>query len=379
MYKIMHIVRANAISGAENHIFMLLAALKNEYNEIILLNLFDNEISDGYREKIIHLEMLGIKIYMKKISGKADIRAIPSMYKIIKNEKPNVIHTHMPYADLFGAFAAKLAKTQFVVSSRHYDYSTSKIEELKFKIYYRVANCLQDTVIPISEKVAELCREVEGLKKERINKVLYGCEEQAVDKSIARRKILKELMLNDEKVILGTVARLISWKGHKYMIKAMTLLDKNILDKIVWLVVGDGNERNNLEVMAKENGILDKCIFMGNRSDVPELMATMDVLVHPTLGEGFGLILLEAMIQKTPIISTKTGAIPEVIKDGESGILVEAKNSKLLAEAIQKIIENEVLRKQFGEKGRDNFENKFTVKIMVENIKKIYEYKLEYI
>src|SRR5205085_2625521 len=135
--------------------------------------------------------------------------------------RPTLVHTHLPCADLLGALAARWARVPVVVSSRHYDYSFTRRERTRFGSYYRLANRCHDAVVPISARNAVLCKEVEQWPDERIHLVLYGCGEQRVDKRAARSQVLKELRLATDTILLGTVARLIPWKGHRYAVEAL--------------------------------------------------------------------------------------------------------------------------------------------------------------
>jgi len=274
MIRILHIIRSNAIAGAEKHVFMLLSGLPSRSYDVALLSFSDgggDSASEDHRRALIELQRKGVEVFRAGVRNKFDMSGIRKSRAVIEMLRPDIVHTHMPYADLFGGRAARRAGVKVVVNSRHHDYSTSKWDLRKFKWYYAIANRYRDASIAISGCVASLLMQEERLDPKTVHKVLYGCEDQQVDKADARRQLREELSVEDDTVVIGTVARLIEWKGHRYAIEALGLLNDRFKN-LVWLFVGEGSERKSLERLAETKG-LDNLIFMGYRNDIPEIMA----------------------------------------------------------------------------------------------------------
>jgi glycosyltransferase involved in cell wall biosynthesis len=154
-------------------------------------------------------------------------------------------------------------------------------------------------------------------------------------------------------VALGFVKLLEAYYGPDYLIRAMDLIvAKHPQTKL--LMAGSGEMRSQLEVLTRQLGLTRNVSFLGalEHHQVPELLKNVDVFVMPSIWEGFGVAAVEAEAMEIPVVATRVGGIPEVVLDGETGILVEPGNSEQLAQAILTLIENPALRRQMGERGR---------------------------
>jgi glycosyltransferase involved in cell wall biosynthesis len=280
----------------------------------------------------------------------------------------------MPYADLFGALGARIAGQRVILSSRHRDYSTSPREVRRFRRYYRVANPLHRRVIAISHRIADLCRSEERRDPATVHVVWYGCADQAagLDRAEARARIRVDCGLSADAPLIGTVGRLIPLKGHRYALEAFAAMAAR-LPKLVWLFVGAGPERDSLEAQARSRGLASRVRFLGHRDDVPHLLAGLDLLVHPTLVEGFGLGVLEAMVQGLPVVATRTGALPETVIDGLTGVLVPPRDPEALGEAIVSLLADRARMDRLGQQGRARYEAHFRLERMVRETVDVYE------
>lgn len=373
--RILHVAKTQQVAGAENYLFDLLPLLSREGFDIHFLNLYDQrwgEVSEKYRHRLNELRARGVVVYEDRIRHKLDFQAIRVIGEVVRDVSPDLVHTHMPFADLMASVAAWKSDVPKIISSRHYDYTFEWGETIRFALYYAVANRFQDAIIAVSDRVAELSKRWEGWGSGSIYVVPHGCQDQQVCRSKARKMIEDELSLPDESILVGTVARLIHWKGHRYAIEAMRLIRKERND-VFWVFAGDGPDRQELEKHAKEVGISDRLIFLGFRTDIPVLLGAIDLLVHPTTGEAFGIALIEAMAQSTPIIATNTGAIPEIVDSERTGLIVPPRNPHALAGAVQTLASDAECRRDFGRAARERYERDFTLDKMVTNTIEAYE------
>jgi glycosyltransferase involved in cell wall biosynthesis len=171
--------------------------------------------------------------------------------------------------------------------------------------------------------------------------------------------------------VVGIVARLARVKDHVTLLEAYLSLtalgDKNRL-----LVVGDGQLRAKLEDLAFSLGISKRVIFAGLRDDIPDLMRAMDIFVLSSLSEGISLTLLEAMACCLPLVATEVGGNPEVVINGETGYLVPPRNPEEMAKKLLLLINNEKLRRQMGEKGRERVIRNFGIKETTRKYEELY-------
>jgi glycosyltransferase involved in cell wall biosynthesis len=370
-----HIVKTQGIAGAENHLFKLLPALAVGGWGVHLVTICDRskgKPTPGYEAALQRLRSQGVRVEQLMVRNKYDPAGSLRVARTLKTIRPDLVHTHLAYADLFGSFGARMAGRVTIVSSRHRDYSRSPAEIAHFRRYYRLANPLQDAVIAASHRIAELCRTEERRDPRTIHTVWYGCEDQAVGRQDARAHVRAELGLAPDTPLLGTVGRLIPLKGHTYALRAFATIAQHIPDA-VWLVVGTGPEREGLETLARSLGVGAQVRFVGHRDDVPTIMAALDLLVHPTTAEGFGLVLLEAMVQGAPVVATRVGSLPEIVVDGESGLLVPPRDPQALTDAIHPLLLDRARRESLGRQGRARYEECFRLERMVQETLRVYQ------
>jgi glycosyltransferase involved in cell wall biosynthesis len=181
-----------------------------------------------------------------------------------------------------------------------------------------------------------------------------------------RNNLLKEYFgIKGKSKVIGTIARLTKEKGHIYLIEAA----KNILSVFpdtIFLIVGDGNERDRLEKQVMKLGLKDKVIFTGKRKDIIDILSIIDIFVLPSITEGLPIALLEALASRLPVVATNVGAVSKVIIDRETGLLTEPRSPELLSNAILELLSNWERAEQFGYQGYRKVEKEFSAKAMAE-------------
>jgi Glycosyltransferase len=177
-------------------------------------------------------------------------------------------------------------------------------------------------------------------------------------------------------IAIGTVARLVPVKGLDSMIGAMLLL-KERSRSVTLEVIGAGPERERLEQETAGAGLADIVRFIGWRDDVRALMVHWDIYVQPSLSEGFGIAAVEAMAQGLPVVATRVGGLPEIVMDGETGILVPPRDSAALADAIDTLINDPVLRLRMGNAGRERATGHFSLEREADTMQRVYDRLLQ--
>lgn len=377
--KVLQVLKSESMAGAEKHVQDIASCMNREGLEIEIINVIDESkggITREYEDRLRSLRSQGVNIHVKEAKNKFDFSSIRELRNIIRQADPDIVHTHMPYADICGGIAAKSAGHMPVISTRHHDYAVSWSDRLRFMGYYAIANRFLDTLIAVSGQVAHQAETYERWPPSSVHVVHHGARDEKVCRERAKKDIYGALNIPDSSALVVSVGRLLGWKGHRYTIRALRhLLNEGI--ELRWLIAGQGPERRPLESLINELDVQDHINLLGYRDDVPALLSAADIMVHPSTNEAFGIVLIEAMMQGTPIIGTRAGAIPEVVSHKESGYLVEAASSKAISQAVRRLLKNSEERKKMGEIARQKYLQSHTLKEMCKNTIDVYE-KVEF-
>jgi glycosyltransferase involved in cell wall biosynthesis len=367
--RVAHIIKAVGVAGAERHLLMLLAGLRAHGvdAQILLLVEPDNPVEkfvQAAAERSIPLQRLVIKRDL-------DSSLMPQIWRHLREFKPHVVHTHLLHADLYGIPAARLSGAKIVVSSRHNDNAFRR--KLSMKMLNRSLWGMCSAGIAISDAIRAFCIHVEGASPQKMHTIHYGLEQtiSPAERAEGRALVRAELGIDKNTPVVGMVCRLIEQKGVSYGLQAFAqIVERFPAARLV--VAGDGDLRAQLEAEAEALGLGDRIQWLGWRDDVLPVLAALDILLMPSLWEGFGLVMLEAMAQRVPIIGSRVSAIPEVVADGETGILVPPRDVAGLAGALTTLLADEPLRLHLGMCGEDRLEEHFSAGRMVDETLALY-------
>ena len=369
--RIAHIIKVTRISGAERHLLFLLEGLRKRGIDAHLFILVERD--RPMENMMAAAKQRGIPITKLPIYRNYDLTLLWRLRRALRELKPDLVHTHLIHADLFGYFAAKTAGVSAVVSSRH------AADKFRYHSRYRRINRrlwrLIDSGIAISAAIKQFALEIEEAPAEKVSVVPYGMEYGWLsDENIAaaRQGLRHELNLPADAQILGMACRLVEQKGIPYALEALRRIRAD-LPRAHLVIAGAGEKAGELRRLASNLGVADRVCWLGWRADAADLMAAFDVFLLPSLHEGFGLVLLEAMSRRVPIIASRVGAIPEVIVHGETGILVKPRNVDELSKAMTRLLEDRALRKYMGLLGAARLEEHFSVERMVAGTIAVYE------
>jgi glycosyltransferase involved in cell wall biosynthesis len=228
-------------------------------------------------------------------------------------------------------------------------------------------------IVTVTKIVADDLVLHQGVNRSKIVTIYNGVDLERFSEISPQKKmgIRSTLGIDSKKKVVGMVAQLTDWKGIPYFLKAIPLILKECRD-VMFVIVGDGKERKNLETMAQALGISSYVVFTGFRRDIPEMMSVMDVLVLSSLREGLPNVLIEAMAMRKPVVATNVGGVPELVIDNETGFLIPPRNPDALAKAILNFLVSRAKARKFGEKGRIYAEQKFSLTQMVKNYENLY-------
>lgn len=288
-------------------------------------------------------------------------------WRFIRTEQPDIVHTHLNYSDLFGGPLARAAGVPFVLSYKASILRTHGSRQGLYNAMTRVASTADDVVVVLSDALRTYLVSHRIVPARKISVVHYGVELEPVQPTISR----VDMRLGEGPVVL-LPARLEPRKDHATFFKAAQLVLRQHPDA-QFLLAGDGEPtyRASLEKLAAPLG--QSLHFLGSRNDVPALMALADLVVLSSTTEGLGLVLLEAMRARRPVVATRVGGVPEIVVDQVTGLLVQPGAPDQLAAGMLELLGNSRLSARMGEAGRKRVEAEFTVDRMAEKMAAVYE------
>ncbi len=368
---VVHITKATGVCGSENHLLTLLPKLdKKKYDLSLILLVEENKLLEDYARQF---EIAGIPVEKIIIKYDLDPLLVLKLYRLLQRLDCQILHTHLIHADLYGTSAGVLKRAPIIVSTKHND---NLFRNSWFYAFLdRMAARFSDQTIVISEALRKFFVEIEKIDPSMIKRIYYGLDLPGpVEAQHSKNKcfIREEFQIASKAPLIGIVGRLILQKGHVFLLDAFAKLLQTFSDARL-LVVGDGYLREELHAKTISLGISGSVIFTGFRNDIPAIMNSIDILVQPSLWEGFGLVLLEAMSANTPIVATRVSAIPEIVVDGETGLLVAPGNVDGLVDAISKLFGNPKWAAEMGRHGKIRLEKCFSVDRMVSQTEALYD------
>lgn len=369
--KVLHLINTFSVGGAEMHLLSLVKALPRDHFDITVA--FFKEEAQEAASLIPDFEALGITPVNLDMPQWHHAGALLRLYLLLRKGAFDIVHTHLFRADVFGSILAKLASVPVVITTVHN--TEPFFHTLPVQLVLRAVNRTVDLVIAISAAVKRSLVEQIRIPASKIHIVPYGfdLDRSQTGFSADGASVRSRLGIPLEATVIGTVGRLAKQKGHRFLIQAFAQVGARHPNTRL-LIVGHDDEglRSDLESLAKRLGVERKVFFTGFM-DGREALSAMDLFVLPSLWEGFGLVLLEAMAAGLPIIATRVTAVPEIIKHKETGLLTAPKDSSGLAKQIRYLLEHPDVSSALGCRAQEQVVEKFSVSRMVTDTVQLYE------
>ena len=354
----LHIDTARTWRGGQNQVLVTVLGLRASGHRAVLIAHAGGELRQRAAE--------GMELIPLAPRTEMDLGAAWRLSRIIKQLKPDIIHAHDPHGVAMAALALSMS-TQLVkpplVASRRVDFRLKNNSLSRWK--YRQVDCF----ICASDAIRQMLL-AEGIPEARAFTVHEGIDLAHVAAAPAA-KLHEELWLPHHAPIVGNVAALVPHKGQKHLVEAAALVVRRVPDAR-FVIAGEGELRPSLERQIKEHR-LEKHVFLaGFRPDVLSLHKAFDIFVMSSVTEGLGTSLLDAMASGKPIVATRAGGIPEVVADGETGILVGIRDPQAMAEALVTLLTDEPLRHRMGAAGLARARVRFSSERMLRETLGVY-------
>ncbi|HEC98278.1 MAG TPA: glycosyltransferase family 1 protein [Nitrospirae bacterium] len=359
MFTILHTESSRGWGGQEIRILKESLGMLSKGHRVIIAA---SERSELYPRA----KTAGIKVYPVSFVKKNPL-SIARTTSIINRESIDILNTHSSSDSWIATFGAKIAGNKpLILRTRHL--STPIGKSFLSRLIYEI---LPDKVITTGEEIRQRMTKLNGFDGNKICSIPTG-----IDLNI----------FNPEKTIpclektgfyIGMVSVLRSWKGHEYFIKAVPEILKSI-PEAQFFIVGNGPQHENIRNLIKEMALGKKILMLGHREDVPEIMASLDILVHSSYAnEGVPQSILQALAMKKAIVASDAGAIREVILDGETGFLIKSRDHHLITDRVTHLYKNPELRIKLGERGREMVHRNYSFEGMLDRIEALYRQLFE--
>lgn len=372
-YKVIHFLGALVPGGAELALLRILSDwFDKDFTFSILYTREFDQLKSSFNNIGVSATHLGWK-------NERDFHQIPKLVKLFRKERPHIVHTHLWTGNYWVTIAARLAGVPVIIETIHHSSRPSRFGFLMHSILRPVIPFIVDATICVSEGVKEYLLRNFKQSSRKIS-VIYNCIRPNTITSKENVKSIKsKLNLSENIPVLIAIANLRPViKGYEIYFKALSKVSNINQQEFHVLIVGDITQDHpdfleTLQEQVKSLKLDERVTFLGHRSDITELLAASDILVMPSLYEGGPITILEAMRAGKPAIATRTGAVPEYVIDGETGLIVEPGDSNALANAIEYMLNHPEKWRSMGERGRERFKNNFTIDKTVDQLTNLYK------
>jgi len=385
--KIVHIITRLILGGAQENTLITCKLLAQRGHDVTLITgpaigpegeLFNQ--TEGQNYEVIVLQRL-----RRAVNPFNDAVSYFQIKKLLRQLQPDIVHTHSAKAGILGRFAGYRLKRKWaedlpaVVHSIHglafHPYQSQWLNKFYIAIEKSAAK-RTDFFISVADAMTEQATAVGIGKPEQYVTAYSAIEEDDFLEPISeesKRDFRRKYEIDEDSIVLVTIARLFMLKGHEYIIESAKQLSERF-EKCTWLFVGDGNLSDHFKQQVCQLGLAERIKFTGllPPSQIPLAIQSSDILVHCSLREGLARTLPQAMLCGRPVVSFDVDGAREVVNEN-TGWLIEPKNVEQLTKACAELIEDRDLRKKLGENGRESVKEKFAPETMVDTIEAVYE------
>ena len=364
MIKICHIVDELRIGGLEKTLKNIVLGLdRNKYQQ---------QVWCLKRKGILarDIEKEGILVREWGLEGGLSVRGLFRLKKELDKENFQIIHAHGMFPYIWAGSVAVFVKASLMVMHCQNLYGNIMLRD---KLKLKFLGLFTVKIIAVSQAVKDSLVSEIGVDPGQISVIYNSSDEIKISDPAQKQRLRQELGIEEEDFVVGNISRLEGHKGHRYLIEAVSQL-RSSLPHLKCLIVGEGGARGDLERMVNSLDLKERVIFTGLREDVGNLLSLMGVFIQPsTLIEGLPVALTEAASAGIPLIATDIGGNREIVFDGLNGFMVPAQDTGALAQKLQYLFEHPLEKEKMAQESHKIWEEKFSLKKMLENIDSLYE------
>ena len=331
-------------------------------------------VAEAHGVEVVRIDELG-----REISPLRDLMATIRLAKLIRKERPQILHTHTAKAGTVGRVAALLAGSRrppIIVHTFHGHVLRGyfgPLRSLFFRLLERRLAAGTTALIAVSPQVRDDLVALGVAPRERFVVIRLGIEldERVTPQENGRGESRRYLGIPGDRFAVGWIGRMTAVKRTDDVLVAFKRLRDGGVDAVLCMV-GDGPDRPQLEERAHELGVARDTVFLGYQEDVAPFYAAFDALVLPSGNEGTPVSVIEALAAELPVVATRVGGVPDVVRDGEDGFLVEAGATGDLADRLARLADDPALRARLGKQGRERVLPRYAVDRLVDDVDRLY-------
>lgn len=367
--RILYVIDGMEFGGGER----VFAQLINGLPEDLFATFLATAPSDAFQKAIT---AKNLTFFPVDFSNRCNAAHVMTLTQIIKKQKIDIVHGQGARAEFFGRLAAKLSGSRYVstVAMPVEGYDVGFFKRSLYRALDGFSEKFVDYFLVVSAALEKNMITKHGIPAKKVVRIYNGIETEhyrADGLEGVRHRVRREYAIHDGEVLIGSVGRLVWQKGFEYLLRAMPAILQEF-PNVRFILVGDGPLRQELENLATSLGVRDKLIFTGYSGDVRSLLAALDIIVIPSVLEGFPMITLEAMAMEKPIVATAIDGINEQIENKKEGLLVAAKNPLEIARALKRLLDDRNYTLLLGKNGRKKVIREFSVEKMITKTMDVY-------
>jgi len=333
---ILQYITPSRLGGAEEYFLRLIKSLRAAGHRVIVVTKRDTPLR-------FEIEKCDVELHAWHTRGKGDIATLGRLCRLIRRNRVDVINTHLTTASWLGNMAGRLTGVPVV----------AHVHAADSKTFFQFAHYL----VAIAKGVEQHLL-AQGVPQEKIHLLYYGIDLERYAHALPVREAKVRLGLPEEARTVGVVGHLSPRKGHRFLIEALHRIEAET-GPVHAVFAGEGDLEETLREQAAALGMSERVHFLGFRRDVIEVVSAFDVFVLPSLKEGLSIAVMEAMSLGRPVIATNIAGMPEVVRDGETGLLVPPEDVDALAVALVKLLNDPAFAARVAHNGRRFLEEKF--------------------
>jgi len=378
--RVLRVIARLNMGGPAIHVSSLAAGLETRgyHTTLVAGSLARGEDSMAFVAQRLGVAVVSVPEMEREVSLRHDARSIQRLAEIIREERPHVLHTHTAKAGAIGRAAALLAggaHPPVVIHTFHGHVLKGYFGAGRTAFFREVERRLarvSDVLVAVSPEVRDELVELGVAPREKFAVIRLGIPlEERLGDPTADLDYRRLYGIPEDAFVVGWVGRMTGVKDTASTLKILRAARDRGVDAVLCLV-GDGPDRGRLEEVAHDLGIARHCFFVGYQEDVAGYYRLFDAFLLPSVNEGTPVSAIESLASGTPVVANRVGGVPDVVRDGVDGFLVEAGDVEGAAERLARLAGDPMLRARLGEAGRERVLRRYSVSRLVDDVDRLY-------